>query len=116
MTDVEIEQEIQDKGLTAPRLTPDSIERTIIGEQYHVYEGTTFTGCLLTLANGYTVHGESACVSASNFDEEIGRKVAREDAKRKIWALEGYLLKQILKLLGNQEDRLQEERRNCGAL
>lgn len=105
MADLDIEQEIQDKGLTAPRLTPDDIENTIIAEQYHVYEGTTFTGCLLTLANGYTVHGESACVSSSNFDEEIGRKVAREDAKRKIWALEGYLLKQTLMMLERQEER-----------
>jgi hypothetical protein len=103
MTDSEIEKEIQDKGLTAPRLTPEAIEKAIVKEQYHVYDGTTFTGCLLTLTNGYTVHGESACVSASNFDAEIGRKVAREDAKRKIWALEGYLLKRTLMLLENQK-------------
>jgi hypothetical protein len=90
------ELEIIDKGLTAPRITPADIEAAIVGEQYHVFEGTTFTSCLLTLKNGFTVHGESACVSLENFNEEIGRKIARAIAKEKIWVLEGYLLKQKL--------------------
>jgi hypothetical protein len=96
MQDNDIEQEIIAKGLTAPRVTPDRIESVIIKEQYHVFEGTTFTSCLLTLENGFTVHGESACASPENFDAELGRKIARENAKNKIWALEGYLLRQRL--------------------
>ena len=96
MNDSLIEKEINEKGLTAPRITPDRIESVIVGEQYHIFEGTTFTSCLLTLENGFTVHGESACASPENFDEELGRKIARDNAKNKIWALEGYLLKQKL--------------------
>lgn len=96
MTDSAIEQEIQDKGLTAPRVTPARLEEVIASEQYYVFPGTTFTACLLTLANGYTVLGESACASPENFNAEIGRKIARENAKNKIWALEGYLLRQHL--------------------
>ena len=96
MTDNDIEQEIQDKGLIAPRVTPEHIESVIVSEQYHVFEGTTFTACLLTLKNGFTVLGESACASKENFDEELGRKIARENAKNKIWMLEGYLLKDKL--------------------
>jgi hypothetical protein len=96
MNDLEIEKEIVDKGLTAPRITPDHIEKCIIKEQYHVFEGSTFTSCLLTLKNGFTVHGESACASPENFDAELGRKIARENAKNKIWMLEGYLLRQAL--------------------
>lgn len=92
----EIEKEIIEKGLTAPRLTPGLIESVILSEQYHVYEGTTFTSCLLTLKNGFNVHGGSACASPENFNEELGRKIARENAKNKIWALEGYLLRQKL--------------------
>lgn len=92
----EIEKEIQDKGLNAPRLTPDDIDALIVADQYHVFPGTTLTICVLTLRNGYTVTGESASVSADNFDEEIGRKIARENARNKIWALEGYLLRQKL--------------------
>lgn len=91
-----IEQEIIDKGLTAPRVTPERLEQVIVKEQYHVFEGTTFTGCLLTLVNGFTVHGESACASPENFDLELGRKIARENAKNKIWALEGYALRERL--------------------
>lgn len=96
MTDCKYEQEIQDKGLTAPRVTPDRIESVIVSEQYHFFPNTTFTACLLTLENGYTVLGESACASPENFNAELGRKIARDNAKNKIWALEGYLLRQKL--------------------
>lgn len=92
----EIEQEIQDKGLNAPRLTPGKIDEAIVSEQYHVFAGTTMTICALTLSNGYIVTGESAAASPENFDAAIGRKIARENARNKIWALEGYLLRQRL--------------------
>lgn len=91
-----IEQEIIDKALTAPRVTPDRLEQVIISEQYHVFSNSTFTACLLTLENGYTVLGESACASPENFDAELGRKIARKNAVNKIWSLEGYLLRQKL--------------------
>ena len=94
--DKTIEQMIQDKGLNAPRLNPTMIDDTIVGEYYHIVPNTTLTLCVLTLTNGFTVTGESAAVSMANFDKEIGRKVARESARDKIWALEGYLLKQRL--------------------
>ena len=90
------EQEIIRKGLTAPRLTPENIESAIKDTDFHVFPGTQLTVCCLTLRNGYTVVGESACASPSNFDAEIGRRIARENAKQKIWALEGYLLKEKL--------------------
>ena len=94
MNEQAIEQEIQDKGLTAPRLTPDAIDSVIVGEQYHVFDGTTLTVCCLELKNGFTVTGESASASPQNFDKDIGRKIARENAREKIWPLEGYLLRQ----------------------
>jgi len=92
----EIENEIQSKGLNAPRLTPDDINAVIVSEQYHVFSGTTLTVCCLTLRNGFNVTGESAAASPENFDEYIGRKIAFTNAREKIWALEGYLLKQKL--------------------
>jgi hypothetical protein len=91
-----IEEEIQAKGHTAPRLKPQDIDDVIESEQYHVFEGTTLTVCVLVLVNGFTVTGESAAVSAENFDAEIGRKIARENARQKIWQLEGYALRQRL--------------------
>ena len=90
------EQMIQDKGLNAPRLTPDLIDAAIVDEAYYIFPGTTTTICRLTLKNGYGTIGESAAVSLENFDQEIGRKVARENARAKIWNLEGYLLKDKL--------------------
>jgi hypothetical protein len=94
--DKEIEAEILEKGLTAPRITIEHVESCVVGEQYHVFEETTFTVCLLTLKNGFQVSGESACASPENFDAEIGRKIARGNAVQKIWALEGYLLREKL--------------------
>lgn len=106
-----IEQEIQAKGLTAPRVTPQHIEATIAEEIYftpaEAVEGRggqvtqssparLLTICVLILRNGFTVTGESACASPENFDAELGRKIARQNAVNKIWQLEGYLLKQQL--------------------
>lgn len=91
-----IEKEIQDKGLNAPRLTPDMIDAVIAGVDFHVFPGTTMTVCALKLQNGFVVIGESAAASPENFNEEIGRKIARENARNKIWALEGYLLRDKL--------------------
>lgn len=115
-----IEQEIQSKGLTAPRVTPARIQETIKGEYYflasdgveqadpaqcndlmHWQSMRLMTFCVLVLANGFTITGESACVSPDNFDAELGRKIAREHAVEKIWPLEGYALKTML-ALGNE--------------
>ncbi len=125
MTDTAIEQEIQAKGLTAPRITPADIEANIASEHYFTAEhgvigaagvakgggcdsermaiveyhpGKTqhlslLTFCVLVLRNGFTVTGESACASPENFDAEIGRKIARENAIQKIWPLMGYELR-----------------------
>ena len=96
MTEASVESEIQSKGLTAPRITPAQIDAAIAGEAYHVFPGTTLTVCALTLRNGFQVVGESACASPENFDAELGRKIARDNARGKIWALEGYALRNKL--------------------
>ena len=91
-----IEAMIQAKQLNAPRLNPVSIDSVIVEEVYHQFPTTTVTVCLLKLKNGFCVIGESAAASPENFDLEIGRKIARENARNKIWQLEGYLLRQAL--------------------
>ncbi len=115
MNETAIEQEIQAKGLTAPRVTPDDIEENITGEFYFtaadgvegvsghrpasVRAGTALgllTFCVLVLRNGFTVTGESACASPENFDAELGRKIARQNAVSKIWPLMGYELRSKL--------------------
>lgn len=122
-TTKDIEEEIQAKGLTAPRVTPQRIEDVIVSEHYftaadgrsgaiaaETYSGIERPGpddsdlgplglltfCVLVLRNGFTVTGESACASPENFDAELGRKIARKHAKEKIWTLEGYLLRESL--------------------
>ena len=113
-TEQQIEKEIQDKGLNAPRLTPEIIDSKIVGVEYiltrdvckrdngvEIFDAPeplqTLTFCILTLESGFTVTGESACASPENFDAEIGKKIAYQNAREKIWLLEGYLLKQRLK-------------------
>lgn len=92
----EIEEAIQAKGLNAPRLTPDLIDAKIIDTDYYVFPRSCLTVCCLTLENQFTVTGESACASPENFDPAIGKSVAYGKAREKIWALEGYLLRQRL--------------------
>lgn len=108
-----VEEEIQAKGLTAPRITPEHLDAQIVSVNYFVpgdvlamqsaaagYNNIAIaaplaclTICVLVLANGFTVTGESACASPANFDAELGRKIAFRNARDKIWALEGYLLR-----------------------
>lgn len=95
-SDEEIEKQIQAKGLNAPRLSPTHIAEQVLAEQYYVFPGTVLTVCCLTLQNGFNVIGKSAPVSVDNFNEEIGRTIARKEALDEIWALEGYLLKSKL--------------------
>jgi hypothetical protein len=73
--------------------TDADIDAVIHDEAYYVFPGTTVTVCCLTLKNGFSVIGESACISFDYFDREIGQKIARENARQKIWALEGYRIK-----------------------
>lgn len=142
MNDQKIYQEIQAKGLNAPRITPADIEANIANEMYFTaadalrfayltsdpvgsgerrqknsicdslggrsYSGACIdidantdiplptkllTFCILVLRNGFTVTGESACVSPENFDAELGRKIARQNAISKVWPLMGYELR-----------------------
>lgn len=123
MSDSQIEKEIQAKGLTAPRVTPADVEENIASERYftaadgvlgayrnggdvHPHGGSPdekeyqalglLTFCVLVLKNGFTVTGESACASPENFDAELGRKIARQNAVAKIWPLIAYELKSKL--------------------
>lgn len=97
MNEQAVESEIQAKGLTAPRVTPDMLDDEIVAEQFHVFPGTTVTVACLTLRNGFTTVGESACADPSNFDAELGRKIARDSARNKLWPLLGFRLRDKLK-------------------
>lgn len=96
MTDSELEQEIQAKGLIAPRITPALVEAAIRGETYTVLPNGRTTVCQLTLDNGFTVEGLSASVSIENFDAEIGKKISRQNAVQQVWPLLGFRLRDQL--------------------
>jgi hypothetical protein len=96
-TEEQIEKELQDKGLNAPRLCPADIDVVIVSETFTVLPSGKSMICELTLKNGFTVRGEAACVSKANFNEEIGREISRENARNSIWELEGYLLQEKLR-------------------
>lgn len=115
-----LEREIQAKADKAPRVTPRDIEQAITSEHYFTAEQgvhaayetidgavptvpalALLTFCVLTLRNGFTVTGESACASPENFDAEIGRNIARQNAVAKVWPLMGYELRS--KLVGAAE-------------
>ena len=118
--DQQTEQAIVNAGANmAPRVTPGDIEACIVREHFfNAAEAVLFapnssnvvradyvpsaeplallTFCVLTLKNGFTVTGESACASPANFNAEIGRRIARENAVAKIWPLMGYELRSKL--------------------
>lgn len=96
MTDKEIETEIQNKKLTAPRIKPEDLDKEIKKVEYHLFPNSQMTICCLTLKNGFNTIGESACVDPANFDAELGQKIALNKAKNAIWPLLGFNLKQKL--------------------
>lgn len=61
------------------------------------------TFCVLTLKNGFTVHGVSACAAKENYNRDIGERIARGDAVNKIWPLMGYTLRSELSLTERAE-------------
>lgn len=113
----QLESEIVAKGAAvAQRITPTDIEANIIDELYFTAREASvgqdidpdsrpliatqahrlLTFCVLVLRNGFIVTGESACASPENFNAEIGRKIARQNAVQKIWPLMGYELRSKL--------------------
>lgn len=77
---------------TRNKLTLDDLNAVVDTPFYVQPFGTTLTICVLTLKNGGTVVGKSACVDPANFDEQIGKDAAYKDAISKLWGLEGYNL------------------------
>ena len=115
-----LEQEIQAKANKAPRITPAALQAEIVSAHFFTaYQGAKaelqsdgvaanayeeigmqplklLTFCVLVLRNGFTVHGVSACASPENYNEEIGQRIARENAEREIWPLLGFRLRDEL--------------------
>lgn len=82
------------------RITPEYLKSRIAEVEYiepgDVSNYGTLTVCILTLDNGFQVIGKSACADPANYDEEIGRKIAYDNAEREIWPLLGFMLREVL--------------------
>lgn len=104
MNDTQVEQVIQAKGLNiAPRVTKERIDALMARVVYRFDqpEGTTSTLAHAFLDGGFLLAtGHSACVSRENFNAELGRSMARDQAEEKardeLWKLEGYALRSKL--------------------
>jgi hypothetical protein len=97
MSEINVENTIQAKGLTAPRVTPDHIKalHQRVSYQFDTIGTSTFCHAFLD-TSFYLVTGHSACVSTENFDQYIGEDIAQRNAEhqvnQKLWQFEGYRL------------------------
>lgn len=111
MTEHTTESMIQASAPTAPRITPEDLDHAIdqviyfTGDQAHTaaYPDryvpkplNLMTFCIIILKNGFTVTGQSACVSPENYRQDIGEKIAYENARSQLWPLLGFHLKETL--------------------
>lgn len=101
--DEQIEKEIQAKGLTAPRVTKEHIDALMEQVQYiggRVEQTTSTVVHAFLDGNFLLASGHSACVSAENFDADMGYRMAQAQAASKardqLWLLEGYVLRSKL--------------------
>lgn len=84
-------------------VTKEQIEGRIAKTEFSIHADSTLTICVLTMQNGFTVVGKSACAHPANFNKELGEKIAYDDAFKQIWALEGYLLREALSMEAQKE-------------
>lgn len=107
----EDELKAHQKDIGGKRVTLDGVHENIKDTQFIVVPGSQLTICVLTLQNGYTVTGESACADPAMFNKEIGEKISKDNAIKKIWPLMGYAQKQEIFLSGsgNFKDRVRQE-------
>jgi hypothetical protein len=79
---------------TAPRVTEESIVGRMRSVSYAMHDQMTV--CFITMKNGFRVVGVSAPASAANYDAEVGKRYAYDNAFKQLWPLEGYLLRERL--------------------
>ena len=84
---------------TSNRITLDSMLAKIVYEEFiHPQTIEHMTICVLTTENGFALVGKSTPADPENFNEELGKKFAKEDALRQMWPLEAYLLRERMML------------------
>ena len=110
VTETELNNNQKNNG--AKRITLDALKNNIKKIDYYIHLDSQLTICILTLNNGFTVTGQSACADPKMFDENVGKRLAYTDAEKSIWPLMGYALKEEIYLMGEGStfnDRLEKE-------
>ncbi|UCR75490.1 hypothetical protein PP742_gp06 [Alcaligenes phage vB_Af_QDWS595] len=109
---------------TAPKIHPEDLDAQVSEVQYLQVPGKTLIYCVITMLNGFTVTGESACADPDNFNEEVGKSIAFRNAKDKMWSLLGYELKTrlhkeagstFLTRLKDEAEQLEDRTKNLSA-
>ena len=78
-------------------VTSEQLDQLITNSEIQYFRAfETTTVCVVKLPNGFTVMGYSACVDPANFDAKIGKEIALDMVKERLWELEGYALKSKL--------------------
>lgn len=91
-----LEAEIQAKGLNAPRVTPAMID-AMIKDQALIKIDDVGMLCQITLHNGFTILGKNlGSVSRENYNEDIAKQKAYEDARGQLWPFAGFMLAEDL--------------------
>lgn len=80
---------------TPNRVALDSMLEKVADVEYlHPSYLPTMTIAVVLMKNGFAVVGKSAPADPLNFDADLGRKFAYEDAIRQLWPLEAYALRE----------------------
>lgn len=93
-TDAELQARANERG--AVFVNESKLKASIKQVDFMVHPGSCLTVCVVTLLNGYTVTGESACADPKMYDAEVGQKFAFAAAEQKVWPLLGYALREEL--------------------
>lgn len=100
IADQSIEDEIQAKGLTAPRVTLANLVENVVDVEIHKHvtkSGQVLRWAILTTRCGFAVVGKPSCaVSSENDNQELGERVAMDNSRSELWPLMGYELRQRL--------------------
>jgi len=105
VTEEELQERAEARGDGAERVTLDQLEQTIVFEHYlNPEEVHPLTICVLELQNGFMLVGHSAPADPDNFNEAIGRRLARQKAVDQIWPLLGFALREKIWLEQTQAD------------
>jgi hypothetical protein len=91
---MEGELDTMDTHNSYPKVTEEQMKKRISSVYFTRLPGGTTTICQITLDNGFTVIGDSACVSPETYIQTLGESIAYKSAFDKLWFLFGFLLKE----------------------